>query len=105
MIAVIKTGGKQYKVVKNQTLKVEKLKAEKGDEFIFDKVLLVSDEAAKDIKIGTPLVEKATVKAKVIRQGRGKKIDVVKYKRKVRYLTTIGHRQSFTEVQILDINV
>ena len=102
-MAVIKTGGKQYKVSKNQKLKVEKLIAEKGKEYVFDKVLLVSDDKGKDIKIGDPYVEGAQVKAKVIRQGKAKKIDVVKYKPKVRYLKRYGHRQQFTEVEITDI--
>ncbi|MBU2575526.1 50S ribosomal protein L21 [Patescibacteria group bacterium] len=100
MFAVIKTGGKQYKVKKGDKLKVEKLDAEKDKSIDFDEVLLVADEKGEDVKIGAPLVKGAKVSAKVLEQGRAKKIDVIKYKRKIRYKKKYGHRQLFTEVLI-----
>ncbi|MCK5084916.1 MAG: 50S ribosomal protein L21 [Candidatus Pacebacteria bacterium] len=100
MIAVIKTGGKQYKVSPKDKLKVEKLEGEEGAKITFDEVLLVSSEDSKDIKIGEPLIEKAKVEAKILRQARAKKVMVVKHKAKKRYNVKRGHRQYFTEVEI-----
>lgn len=97
MLAVIKTGGKQYIVKENDKLKVEKLEANEGDTIKLTEVLLA------DEKIGSPLIEGAYVEAKVLRQDKAKKIRVVKFKSKVRYLRTRGHRQPFTELQILKI--
>ena len=105
MIAVIKTGGKQYKVKEGAKLKVEKLDVEKDTSIDFDEVLLVSDEKGGDTKIGKPNIEGAKETAKVLEQGRSKKIDVIKYKRKIRYRKKYGHRQPFTEVQIEKITV
>ena len=105
MFAVIKTGGKQYKVKKGDKLKVEKIDNEEGKSIDFDEVLLVADKDGEDVKIGTPKVENAKVKAKIIEQGRDKKIDVIKYKRKVRYRRKYGHRQPYTEILIEDITV
>ena len=99
-LAVIKTGGKQYKVTENQTIKVEKLPVEEEKKVVFDQVLLVSDNDSKDVKVGKPLVEKAKVEGTVVEQGRAKKVNVVKYKAKVRYKRTKGHRQPFTKVKI-----
>ena len=101
-LAVIKTGGKQYVVSPGQKLKIEKLEVEVGKEIIFDQVLLVSD--TDKLLIGTPLVEGATVTAKVLNQGRGDKIVVFKYKAKKRYKVKKGHRQSFTEVEVTKVN-
>lgn len=100
--AVIKTGGKQYKVAEGQVLKIEKLEAEEGKEVSFDDVLMVSDEA--DLKIGVPKVEGAKVSAKVVKNGRARKIIVFKYRAKKRYKKKAGHRQNFTEVQITKIS-
>jgi len=100
MLAVIKTGGKQYIVKENDKLKVEKLEANEGDTVKLSDVLLVAD---KEIKIGMPQIEGAYVEAKVVRQAKAKKIRVVKFKSKVRYLRTRGHRQPFTEIQIVKI--
>ena len=97
MIAVIKTGGKQYKVQAKDKLKVEKLLTEEGKEHVFDQVLLLGD------KVGTPLVSGAKVKAKILKQGRARKVEVVKYKNKTRYKRKAGHRQPFTEVEILHV--
>lgn len=103
-IAVIKTGGKQYKVKENDVLKVEKLPAEEGKAVTFDEVLLIADEDGKDVKVGTPKLEKAKVTGKVLEQARDKKVSVVKYKSKIRYKRNIGHRQPYTKVKIEKIS-
>jgi large subunit ribosomal protein L21 len=104
MIAVIETGGKQYLVKKDDKLKIEKLEGKEGEEIVFDRVLLVADEKGGDVKVGTPIVEGATVKAKIVEHGRSKKVRVVKYKRKIRYRRIFGHRQHFTEIEITEIS-
>lgn len=101
MYAVIKTGGKQYRVQKNDILEVELLTAEPDTEIEISNVLMVSD--GDDVKIGTPLVEGAKVKATVIKQGRSKKVLVFKHKRRKGYRRKNGHRQHFTQLQIVDI--
>ena len=101
MLAVIKTGGKQYLVSPGKIIKVEKLKGEEGSEVKFDKVLLV--EKNKKIEVGDPLVKGAQVTGKVIKQGKDKKVISFKYKAKKRYRTKKGHRQPFTEVEITKI--
>jgi len=98
-IAIIKTGGKQYKVKEKDIIKVEKLDTEEGKSITFDQVLLVADEKGADVQIGTPTLS-TKVTAKVLEQGRAKKIDVVKYKSKTRYHKKYGHRQPFTKVEI-----
>ena len=107
-LAVIKTGGKQYIVASGQKLKIEKLPKEAGDEVIFDEVLLICSDPSTssgqtETKIGTPFIKGTTVKAKVISQGKGKKVIIVKYKPKVRYHKKTGHRQRFTEVEITSV--
>ena len=105
MIAVIKTGGKQYKVAVGDTIQVEKLAdAEEGKSFTFEEVLLVSKEDGTGANIGTPLVAGAKVTAKVLKQGRAKKIEVRKFKAKSRYARNYGHRQPFTEVTVEKIS-
>src|SRR3989338_135887 len=99
MFAIIETGGEQYLVSPKDKIKVEKLAVD-GDSITFDKVLLVSD---KDTKIGSPFVSGAKVVAKVVKQGRDKKLRIFKYKSKVRYRRRIGHRQHFTELEIESI--
>ncbi len=97
-IAVIKTGGKQYKVKEGQTIKIEKIKEDEGKSIKFD-TLLIADTEGKDVNIGKPsLGEK--VSGKVVEQAKGKKVTVVKYKNKTRYKRTLGHRQLFTKVEI-----
>ena len=96
-IAVIKTGGKQYVVKEGQRLKVEKLEVVAEEPLEFDQVLLVAD--GEQVEVGEPFLAKK-VKTKVLAQGRAKKVMVVKYKAKVRYHKTYGHRQPFTEVMI-----
>jgi len=100
MIAVIKTGGKQYIVQPGDKIKVEKLEKKEGETFSFTDVLLV--EKNKKVEIGNPLV-KAEVQAKVLSHGKGDKIIVFKYKPKKRYSRKIGHRQPYTEIEITGI--
>jgi len=101
--AVIQTGGKQYKVSKDSLLSIEKMKGEykKGDKVSFDKVLLVDD--GKDTTIGIPYITGAKVNAEIIEIGRARKVLVMKYKQKSRYLRRNGHRQPFFKVKILNI--
>jgi large subunit ribosomal protein L21 len=101
MLAVIKTGGKQYLVAPGDKIKVEKLDKAEGKEIIFGQVLLLSK--GKVIKIGAPLVKGAKVTAKVLKQDRAKKVIVFKYKPKKRYQKKKGHRQPFSQVEILKI--
>lgn len=97
MYAIIKTGGKQYCVEEGKQIIVEKLAAEEGEKVVFDEVLLVSGDS---MKIGKPTVENAKVTAKVLEQGKGKKLRIFKYKAKSNYRRRQGHRQPFTKVQI-----
>lgn len=99
-IAVIKTGGKQYKVKSKDKIKIERIKGDIGDKVDFNDVLLVADEDGKDVKIGKPIVDGAKVEGIILRQARAKKITVIKYKAKVRYRRKLGHKQHFTEVEI-----
>ena len=101
--AVIKTGGKQYKVSEGTVLSIEKIKGEykPGDKLVFDKVLLVDD--GKDTTIGTPYITGAKVNAEIVGIGRARKILVVKYKQKSRYLRRNGHCQPFFKVKISSI--
>ena len=99
MIAVIKTGGKQYVVEADQTVRIEKKMGEPGSELKFDEVLLVADDKAK-IKAGDPFLKGATVTGEIMKQGRSRKVTVTKYKNKTRYKRTLGHRQYFTDVKI-----
>jgi len=101
--AVIHTGGKQYKVSEGGVISIEKIKGEykKGDKLSFDKVLLVDD--GKDTTIGTPYIKGAKVDAEIVEIGRARKILVVKYKQKSRYLRRNGHRQPFFRVKITSI--
>ena len=101
MFAIIETGGKQYKVSPGEKIKIERIKAELGSDFVFDKVLLTSSD--ENTKIGTPYVNGAVVQSKVIRQARHKKVIVFRYHSKNRYRKKKGHRQEFTEVEIREI--
>jgi len=100
MIAVIETGGKQYLVKEDTPLKIEKILGEAGNEVEFDKVLLLAKEDGSEVQVGTPYLEGVTVKAELTEQFRAKKIVVVKYKPKIRYKRTKGHRQQQTKVKI-----
>jgi len=99
--AVIATGGKQYIVRNGDVLNVEKLDAEEGKKISFDEVLLSDD--GKTTKLGEPTIKGAKVEAKVLEQGRDKKLHVIKYKAKSRYFRKYGHRQPFTKVEITKI--
>ena len=101
LFAIIKTGGKQYKVSSGQKLKVEKLDAKEGDSFVFGEVLLTAD--GDSVKVGDPLVSGAKVEAKVIKQGRDAKKIVFRFHNKTRYRKKKGHRQPFTEVEVTSI--
>ncbi len=101
MLAVIKTGGKQYKVAPNDKIKIEKIDVEEGKEVIFDQVLLIDKN--KKIEVGTPLVKGAKVIGKVLKQDKAKKVIILKYKPKTRESTKNGHRQPYTEVEIIKI--
>ena len=102
MYAIIKTGGKQYKVAEGDSVFVEKLDAEEGSSVTFDEVSLVAN--GDDVKVGTPLVDGAKVTAKVEKQGRAKKVVTFKYKPKKHSHTKKGHRQPYTKVVIDAIN-
>ena len=102
MYAVIKTGGKQYRVAENQVIKVEHLDAEPGSEIAFDQVLMIGGE--NGATVGSPVVEGATVKATVLEQGRGPKIIVFKKKRRQNYRRKNGHRQDLTIVRVTGID-
>lgn len=98
MYAVVVTGGKQYRVVEGETLKLEKLAAEVGSTVDFDKVLMVAN--GDDIKMGKPYLEGSKVVASVVAQGRHKKIHVLKFRRRKHHMKQMGHRQDYTEVKI-----
>lgn len=101
MYAIIETGGKQVRVEPGNRIKVERLRGEVGDNVQFDSVLLVSD--GTQTVIGTPHVEDTPVIAKILDHGRGKKIRVIKMKRRKNYRRTQGHRQNYTELEVLSI--
>ncbi len=101
MYAIIETGGKQVRVEKGQKIFVEKLDVKEGDEFTFDKVLLLGGES---LKVGKPYVEGAKVNAKVVKNGLSKKLRIYKYKAKHNERKTIGHRQPYTCLVIESIN-
>ena len=100
MFAIIETGGQQFKVTKGTKLKIEKLEAKEGETIEINKVLLISDNG---VKIGTPYIDGAFVELKVGAQAKGEKIRTFKMKSKTRYRKTIGHRQCYTKVEVLDI--
>ena len=102
MFAVIQTGGKQYIVREGQQVKVEKLPGEKGEKLQFDALLLAEDDGSK-VEIGAPVLSGTKVSGEIIEQGKGKKIDVIKYKAKSRYTRHTGHRQSYTKVMITKV--
>ena len=101
MYAVIATGGKQYRVEKDGTLRVELLTAEPGSTVKFDQVLLIAD--GSDIKIGSPLLKGGSVSATVERHGQGDKVPIVKFRRRKHYLRMKNHRQKYTLIKITDI--
>jgi large subunit ribosomal protein L21 len=102
MYAVIKTGGKQYRVEAGEKIKVEQIPADVGAEISLDQVLMVG--AGESVKVGNPLVSGATVTAKVISQGRHPKLKIFKLRRRKHYQKHQGHRQNYTELEISSIN-
>jgi len=101
MYAVIKTGGKQYKVSEGATLKVEKIDADEGATVELDQVLMVVD--GDNVNVGSPLVAGGKVTATVTSHGRGKKVEIIKFRRRKHHRKQMGHRQSYTELQITGI--
>tara|TARA_Y100000590_G_scaffold470025_1_gene661458 strand:+ start:7947 stop:8270 length:324 start_codon:yes stop_codon:yes gene_type:complete len=102
MYAVIKTGGKQYRVEAGKKIRVEQILAEIGSELVIDQVLMVAD--GENISMGSPLIEGAKVNATVLEQGRHDKIRIFKMKRRKHYQKHQGHRQNYTEIQITSIS-
>jgi large subunit ribosomal protein L21 len=98
MYAIIRTGGKQYKVAPGEKLKVEQIPAEIGTEIVLDQVLMVGD--GESIRLGQPTLAGTTVKAKVLAHGRGEKLQIFKMRRRKNYRRHQGHRQGFTELEI-----
>ena len=101
MYAVVKTGGKQYRVSAGEKLKVEQLPADIGAEIVLGEVLLVAN--GDDLTLGTPLVSGAAVTAKVVSHGRGEKVHIYKMRRRKHYRKSQGHRQNYTEIEIVGI--
>jgi large subunit ribosomal protein L21 len=101
MYAVIATGGKQYRVIKGETLRVEKLVGEEGSKVELDGVLMVVD--GDNVEVGTPMLDKGTVTARIKSHGRGKKVEIIKFRRRKHSRTQAGHRQSYTEIEVTDI--
>lgn len=103
MHAIIETGGKQFRVAPNKTIRVPSMRGEPGDTVTFDRILYASDGSG--IHIGAPVVAGATVTAEIVKHGRGRKITVYKYKRRKRYRRKQGHRQGFTELRVTDLTL
>jgi large subunit ribosomal protein L21 len=101
MYALVEILGKQYKAEKGSTLKIDKIKKDKGEKIEFDSVLLLSDK--KEVKVGTPYIKGATIKAQIEDHGKDEKILIYKYKRRKNYHRKRGHRAQFTTIRITDI--
>jgi len=101
MYAVIKTGGKQYRVIVGETLKVEKLELDEGESLELDSVLMIAD--GEEVKVGAPYLEGGKVTATIKSHGRGKKVDIIKFRRRKHHRKQMGHRQSYTELEITAI--
>jgi len=102
MYAVIRTGGKQYRVSAGEALRVEKIDAQAGAEIVLDEVLMVGE--GDDVTIGAPLIAGASVKATILSQGKGDKVRIFKMRRRKHYRKTQGHRQPYTEIRIDSIS-
>jgi large subunit ribosomal protein L21 len=102
MYAVIKTGGKQYRVSAGEKLRIEQIPADVGAEIVLNEVLLVAN--GDDLKMGTPMVGGAAVTAKVVAHGRGDKVRIFKMRRRKHYRKSQGHRQNYTEIEIVGIS-
>ena len=101
MYAVIKSGGKQYRVAQGDTLRLETLGGSAGDAIEFDQVLMVGE--GEDVKIGTPYIDGGKVTATIKSHGRGRKVGIVKFRRRKHHMKRMGHRQNYTEVEITGI--
>ena len=101
MYAVIKAGGKQYRVASGEKLKIETIAAEIGSEIVLDEILMIAD--GENVTLGTPTLAGASVKAKVLAHGRGDKVRIFKMRRRKHYRKSQGHRQNYTEIEILGI--
>lgn len=102
MYAVIATGGKQYRVAQGDTIRIEKLTADEGSDIEFEKVLMIAD--GDDVKVGAPYIDGGKVSATVKTHGRGKKVEIVKFRRRKHHRKQMGHRQSYTEIEITGIS-
>ena len=103
MYAVFKTGGKQYRAAQGEKIKLEKLESKSGKKVVFEEVLLVGE--GSEINVGTPYLPDATVEAKILSEGKDKKIEVIKFKRRKSYKRKYGHRQCYTLVEITAIKL
>lgn len=101
MYAVIANGGKQYKVAEGQIIKLEQMKTEAGNTIEFDQILLLAD--GENITVGAPFLKNVTVKGEVVEHGRGKKISIIKFRRRKHHIKRMGHRQNYTSVKITGI--
>lgn len=101
MLAVIKTGGKQYDVREGDKIEIEKIEGKVGDKIVFDQVLLMDD--GKEVQIGKPVLEGSTVEGKILKQTRAPKVIIIKQKPKKRYFKKQGHKQQITVVEIVKI--
>ena len=102
MYAVVKTGGKQYRVTQDEYLKVEKLEGNEGDTIELDQVLMIAD--GDKLKIGSPMLDGGKVTATILSHGRGKKVEIMKFRRRKHHQKRTGHRQSYTEIKVTAIN-
>ena len=102
MYAVVVTGGKQYRVEQGSKVRVEKLAGEAGSTVTLDQVLMIGD--GSDIKVGAPTVDGASVTAEIVGQGRGKKVEIIKFRRRKHHMKRQGHRQAYTELKITGIS-
>ena len=102
MYAVVKTGGKQYRVTQDEYLKVEKLEGNEGDTIELDQVLMIAD--GDKLKIGSPMLDGGKVTATILSHGRGKKVEIMKFRRRKHHQKRTGHRQSYTEIKVTGIN-
>jgi len=102
MYAVVKTGGKQYKVTQDQYLKVEKLEGNEGDSIELDQVLMIAD--GDKLTIGSPMIDGGKITATILSHGRGKKVEIMKFHRRKHHQKRTGHRQSYTEIKVTAIN-
>ncbi|HEY9201786.1 MAG TPA: 50S ribosomal protein L21 [Gammaproteobacteria bacterium] len=102
MYAVVKTGGKQYKVAQDEYLKVEKLEGNEGDTIELDQVLMIAD--GDKLKIGSPMIDGGKVTATILSHGRHKKVEIMKFRRRKHHQKRTGHRQYYTEIKVTGIN-